>query len=134
MEIYGLGLVAICMFVGSTLGTLAGDLLGISGDVGSVGFAMLLLIIINNTMRDKGNNISAETERGISLLSSLYIPITVAMSARQDVVSAFKGGLIPLLAGTIATLGGLYLVPIISKLSELNIKTSTRDYLEVKHD
>ena len=134
MEIYGLGLVAACMFIGSTLGGIAGNLLGVSGDVGGVGFSMLLLIIITNKLESMGKGLSESTGNGIHLLSSLYIPITVAMSARQDVVSAFKGGLVPLLAGTLATLVGLYLVPVISKLAEREYKPSFKKVLEVHND
>lgn len=134
MEIYGLGLVGACMFIGSTIGGIVGKILGVSGDVGGVGFSMLLLIIITNKLEDKGKALSENTGNGIKLLSSLYIPITVAMSARQDVVSAFKGGLAPLLAGTLATLVGLYLVPVICKLAEPEYKPSFKRILEVHND
>ncbi|MDR7871362.1 MAG: malonate transporter subunit MadL [Tissierellaceae bacterium] len=134
MEIYGLGLVAACMFIGTTVGSIVGNLLGVSGDVGGVGFSMLLLILISNKLESKGKGLSEGTGRGIQLLSSLYIPITVAMSARQDVVSAFKGGAAPLLAGVIATVAGLYLVPVISKLAEPEYKPSFKKLLEGLHD
>lgn len=134
MEIYGLGFVAACMFIGSILGSIAGNLLGVHGDVGGVGFSMLLLIILTNKLESKGKALSKSTGNGIQLLSSLYIPITVAMSARQDVVSAFRGGLAPLLAGTLATLAGLYLVPVISKLAEPEYKPSFKKLVEVRHD
>lgn len=134
MEIYGLGLVAFCMLVGSFIGRIVGNIIGVNGDMGGVGFAMLLLIIISNNMEDSGNKLSEKTSRGINLLSSLYIPIIVAMSAIQDVVSAFKGGLVPLLAGLIATIVGLYLVPVISKLGEVKVTKGLKGYLEVRHD
>ena len=116
MEIYGLGLVGICMFVGSFIGKLIGQLIGTNGDVGGVGFAMLLMMFFTNYLEQNGRPLSEKTSRGISLLSSLYIPIVVAMSATQNVVQAFSGGIIALLAGVLATVAGLLLVPIISKL------------------
>ena len=116
MEIYGLGLVAMCMFIGSFIGRIIGVLVGVSGDVGGVGFAMLLLILITNYLEKKGKPLSQGTGRGILLLSSLYIPIVVAMSAKQDVVSAFQGGAVALIAGGVATVGGIMLVPVISKI------------------
>lgn len=122
MEIYGLGLIALCMFIGSFIGRVLGIAVGVSGDVGGVGFAMLLLIIITNYFEKKGKPISEKTGKGMLLLSSLYIPIVVAMSAKQDVVSAFQGGVVAFVAGTLATIGGLILVPVISKIGNTKNK------------
>ena len=125
MEIYGLGLVGVCMFIGSFVGTLIGKVVNtlvpsveISGDIGGVGFAMLLLILITNYLDKKGKPLSEKTGRGIGLLSALYIPIVVAMSANQNMYSAFSSGLVAFAAGILATLGGLVLVPVISKLGK----------------
>ncbi|WP_130805380.1 malonate transporter subunit MadL [Senegalia massiliensis] len=117
MEIYGLGIVALCMFVGSFIGRGLGNLLGIDGNVGGVGFAMLMLILVTNHFEKKGKPFSKRTSNGILLLSSLYIPIVVAMSARQNVVAAFEGGAVAFLAGGVATIGALLLVPLITKLT-----------------
>lgn len=116
MEIYGFGLIAFCMFIGSFIGRILGIAVGVNGDVGGVGIAMLLLIIITNYLEKKGKSLSEDTSKGMLLLGSLYIPIVVAMSARQDVVAAFQGGLVPFAAGILATIGGLILVPLISKI------------------
>ena len=118
MEIYGLGLVALCMFIGSFFGTLIGKLIGTGGNVGGVGIAMLLLILISNFYESNGKSFSEKTQNGILLLSALYIPIVVAMSAIQNVVSAFQGGLVAFLAGAIPTVGVLFLVPFITKLGK----------------
>lgn len=116
MEIYGLGLVALCMFIGTLFGRVLGSILGVQGDVGGVGFAMLLLILISNYYEGKGKDFSQNTKNGILLLSALYIPVIVAMSSIQNVVSAFSGGLVAFVAGGGATIGALFLVPLISKL------------------
>ena len=116
MEIYGLGIVALCMFIGSTIGSSLGTMLGVKGDVGGVGFSMLLLVLISNYFEDKGKPFSGKTQNGILLLSALYIPVIVAMSSIQNVVAAFEGGLVAFAAGGIATIGALFLVPLISKL------------------
>lgn len=118
MEIYGLGIVAICMFVGSFIGRGLGEILGISGDVGGVGFAMLLLIILSNYRDAHGKSFSVKTENGIILLGALYIPIVVAMSSIQNVVAAFTGGAVAFLAGSVATSGALLLIPVISKITK----------------
>lgn len=117
MEIYGFGIVAICMFAGSFIGMTLGNILGISGNVGGVGFAMLMLVIFTNYREAKGKPLSERTQNGIRLLSALYIPIIVAMAARQNVVAAFEGGAVAFLAGGVATIGAILLVPVISKLT-----------------
>ncbi len=118
MEIYGLGLVGFFMFLGSFLGRLVGKLVGIDGDIGGVGFAMLFLILCTNYLEKKGRPISKKTGNGILLLSSLYIPIVVAMSSIQDMATAFDQGIVAIAAGLFATLAGLLLVPVISKIGK----------------
>ena len=118
MEIYGLGIVAFCMYIGSFLGFGIGKVIGVSGDVGGVGFAMLLLVLVSNYFESKNGGWSEKTKNGIYLLSALYIPIVVAMAGIQNVVAAFSGGAIAFLAGGIATVGSMLLVPIIGKLGK----------------
>ncbi|SNS55963.1 malonate transporter, MadL subunit [Anaerovirgula multivorans] len=117
MEIYGFGLVALCMFIGSFIGRFIGDIIGVQGDVGGVGFAMLLLVLVTNYFEKKGKHFDEKTSKGIVFLSALYIPVVVAMASIQNVVAAFAGGLVAFAAGGLATIGGLLLVPIISKLT-----------------
>lgn len=118
MEIYGFFIVAICMFLGSIIGTLVGTLVGVKGDIGGVGFAMLLLILISNHYERRGKKFSEGTHRGIVFLSALYIPIVVAMASIQNVVAAFQGGVVAFAAGILATIGALFLVPLISRLAK----------------
>lgn len=118
MEIYGLGLVAFSMFLGSFIGRIFGKITGIGGDIGGVGFAMLFLILYTNYLEKKGKPISKKTGNGILLLSSLYIPIVVAMSSIQNMATAFDQGLVAIAAGVLATLAGLLLVPVISKIGK----------------
>lgn len=106
------------MIVGIFIGRLLGLVLGVNGDVGGVGFAMLLMILITQYLESKGKPISKKTGDGIRLLSSLYIPIVVAMSSIQNVTSALNGGVVALLAGVLGSIGGLLLVPVISKLGK----------------
>ena len=47
MEIYGFGLLGGCMFAGFFLGHILAGMLGLSGDVGGVGFAMVLMIAVS---------------------------------------------------------------------------------------
>lgn len=116
MEILGLGFVALCMFMGSYIGVLVGKILGINDNVGGVGFAMLFLVLITNYLEKKGGAFSEGTSRGVKFLGAIYIPVVVAMSAIQNVVTAFSSGTVALLAGGIATIGSLMLIPVITKL------------------
>ncbi|MBU4608974.1 MAG: malonate transporter subunit MadL [Euryarchaeota archaeon] len=117
MEIFGFGIVAICMFIGSLLGRGLGEILGVSGNVGGVGFAMLLLVVFSNYRESKGKPLNEKTQSGIILLSALYIPIIVAMSSIQNVVAAFAGGAVAFLAGGVSTIGAMMLIPLISKIT-----------------
>ena len=115
MEIYGLGIVAACYFAGNFIGRILGQIIGIGGNVGGVGLAMLLLVIVTAKIHKKGG-FSERTEKGIIFLSSIYIPVVVAMAAKQNVVAAIDGGAVAFLAGGVATIGAMFLVPLISKI------------------
>ncbi|MDL4387894.1 malonate transporter subunit MadL [Klebsiella pneumoniae] len=54
MIIYGLMLMGLCMFAGLIVGDLLGLLLGISANIGGVGFAMLFLVVISQKLTEKG--------------------------------------------------------------------------------
>ncbi|MDP0907582.1 malonate transporter subunit MadL, partial [Klebsiella pneumoniae] len=91
MIIYGLMLMGLCMFAGLIVGDLLGLLLGISANIGGVGFAMLFLVVISQKLTEKGL-LSKPAEQGVGFWNAMYIPIVVAMSANQNVVAALKGG------------------------------------------
>jgi malonate transporter MadL subunit len=55
----------------------------------------------------------------------MYIPIVVAMAARQNVAAAVDGGVLALVAGVAAVVVSFALVPILSKLG--NPKTPALD-------
>lgn len=116
MEIYGLGIVAFCMYVGSFIGYFIGNALNISGNVGGVGFAMLILVLYSNHNEKKNGGWSEKTNNGIYLLSALYIPIVVAMAGIQNVVAAFSGGALAFVAGGVATIASMFLVPVIGSI------------------
>jgi malonate transporter MadL subunit len=115
MEIKGLGIVTGCYFIGNLIGRFLGKIIGIGGNVGGVGIAMLLLVILSNKLEKKGG-FEERTGNGISFLSKIYIPVIVAMAAKQNVVAAIDGGWVAFLAGGIATIGAMFLVPLISKI------------------
>ena len=98
MIIYGVALLAFCFLTGNYIGDILGALLGVKANVGGVGFAMLLLIILTNKGIDAGW-LDKKGQEGIAFWSAMYIPIVVAMSSIQDVVAALSGGVLGVALG-----------------------------------
>jgi len=117
MNIYGVSLLAFCFLAGKIIGTFLGSLIGLSGDIGGVGFSMFLLVFINSYLKKKNINIS-KSENGILFWSTMYIPIVVAMSASQNVKAAMLGGWLAVIAGVLVTIVAFILVPLISRISK----------------
>lgn len=115
MVIYGVALLSLCMLAGVFIGDLLGGLLGVQANVGGVGIAMLLLIFFS-ARRDHGAALGAPTEAGINFWSAMYIPIVVAMAAKQNVVGALTGGWLAILAGAAAVAASFLLLPLLSRL------------------
>lgn len=113
MAIYGTSLLAGCLLVGVILGRLLGMSLGLEANVGGVGIAMLLLIVISDQLRAKGW-LKPATSSGIVFWSSVYIPIVVAMAASQKVTEALTGGRVAVLAGVLSVVACFALVPLLS--------------------
>lgn len=126
MKIYGVALLAFCFLAGKFLGTLLGKLIDVNGDVGGVGFAMLLLISINAWVNKKGG-LEVGTKEGILFWSGMYIPIIIAMASTQNVKAALTGGPVALVAGTIVTLSAFFIVPVLSKIGKEQIKTDDHE-------
>jgi malonate transporter MadL subunit len=117
MKIYGVALLAGCYLLGKLLGDLLGLWIGVDGNVGGVGFAMALLILVNTYLQNR-KLIDPHTESGLLFWSAMYIPIVVAMSATQNVTAALTGGWVALTVGVFVTLACFLLVPVLSKLGK----------------
>lgn len=115
MAIYGTALLSLCLIVGVLAGKLIGLAIGIDADVGGVGIAMLLLILVSSRLQ-KGGQMKPPTEKGVLFWSSIYIPIVVAMAASQNVRAAIGGGPLALIAGALTVVVCFSLVPVISRL------------------
>lgn len=122
MKIYGVAILAACYLIGKLMGSMLGLILNIDGNVGGVGFAMALLIIVNTLMR-KQMPLSKETEDGILFWSAMYIPVVVAMSATSNVKAALTGGWVAVVVGIVGTLACFFLVPVLAKVG----RSSTSD-------
>lgn len=123
MTIYGTALLASCLLLGLALGKLLGWMLGIDGNVGGVGMAMLLLILLTDRLKREGA-LPEQTEGGVLFWSSIYIPVIVAMAASQNVRAAIHGGPAALLAGALGTIGCVLLVPLFARLGKPNDRDS----------
>jgi len=115
MVIYGTALLAFCMLVGLVIGQVLGILLGVGKNVGGVGIAMLLLIVLSDWLRRR-DRLPMPTQQGVLFWSSIYIPIVVAMAASQNVLKAASGGWLALLAGATTVAACLALVPVLSRV------------------
>lgn len=113
MVIYGIALLGICTLLGLILGKLLGHLFGIDANVGGIGIAMLLLMYFSSFLKDKFT-IGDMSEKGITFWSMIYIPIVVAMAAKQNVIGALDGGFMALLAGIFVVAISFLFIPIIS--------------------
>ena len=109
--IYGVALLAGCMLVGSFFGNILGIITGINSDIGGIGFAMLLLLLVTNSK--KASKLLPEGyTKGIEFWKEMFIPIIVAMSASQNVINALSGGVLALVAGLGVVVFSFLLIPL----------------------
>jgi len=117
MIIYGVALLGVCLLVGVFLGELLGQIIGVKANVGGVGISMLLLIFLSH-WRPIKEKLADGAASGVLFWNAMYIPIVVAMAAKQNVVGALSGGWLAILAGVAAVVLSFALVPILSKASD----------------
>ncbi len=115
MVIYGVALLSFCMLVGVLVGDILGQLIGVQANVGGVGIAMLLLIFLSN-LNDHRLQLGIPTESGINFWSAMYIPIVVAMAAKQNVIAALSSGWMAIIAGVAAVAASFALIPLIARM------------------
>ncbi len=117
MVIYGVALLSFCMLTGVFVGDLIGEVMGVQANVGGVGIAMLLLLVLSN-LDSRELTLSPVTERGIGFWSAMYIPIVVAMAARQNVLAALSGGWMAIIAGVAAVAASFALIPVLAHFGQ----------------
>ena len=115
MIVYGVALLSTCLILGMVIGEALGVALRVDANVGGVGIAMLFLVFASNSEKFKTLTEGA-AGTGIKFWSAMYIPIVVAMAARQNVAAAVDGGFLALLAGVAAVVVSFALVPVLSKI------------------
>ena len=117
MIIYGVALLGVCLLVGVFLGELLGQIIGVKANVGGVGISMLLFIFLSH-WRPIKEKLADGAASGVLFWNAMYIPIVVAMAAKQNVVGALSGGWLAISAGVTAVILSFALVPILSKASD----------------
>ena len=116
MVIYGVALLSFCMLAGIFIGEMIGKAIGIDANVGGVGIAMLMLIIFSNSS-SKSYQLSSITESGVNFWSAMYIPIVVAMAAKQNVIAALSSGWMAIIAGILAVIVSFLMIPLLANIS-----------------
>ncbi len=132
MTIYGVALLSGCLLLGLLGGEILGVILGVQANVGGVGIAMLLLVLACSSRKFK-TLVEGDSGKGIKFWSAMYIPIIVAMAAKQNVVAAVNGGMVALAAGVMAVIACFSLVPVLSKLGSKGAAVS-KDNQEASTD
>lgn len=117
MVIYGVAILSGCFLIGKITGSWLGAALGVKANVGGVGISMLILVIVVDILIKK-SMLKKPSQDGINFWNAMYIPIVVAMAAKQNVYGAIEGGWLALLAGGLATIACYLMVPAISKLGQ----------------
>ncbi len=113
MVIYGVATLSVSLLVGLFAGDLLGKAVGVKANVGGVGIAMVILLVLSGRFeRYRHPQITAQ---GVTFWSAMYVPIVVAVAATQNVVAAVTGGAVALLAGTLAVAGGFALIPVLAR-------------------
>jgi malonate transporter MadL subunit len=125
MIVYGVALLSFCLLFGTYVGEIIGLAIGVDANVGGVGISMLLLILLTNLSSQKFS-LKPLTESGIGFWSAMYIPIVVAMAAKQNVISALSSGWLAVVAGVLAVLVSFALIPVLSRIGGDN-KASKED-------
>jgi len=120
MIIFGVAILSICFLSGVFFGDLLGHILGIDANVGGVGFAMLMLILLVEYFKKK-DKLNKQTQEGLAFWSGMYIPIVIAMSAQQNVVAALDGGFLAIVAGVAVVVISWAVVPLLSKGGQAEI-------------
>ena len=126
MIIYGVALLSACTLTGLYLGDLLGAAIGVQANVGGVGIAMLLLLIM---VHFAGDHFRADalSSHGINFWSAMYIPIIVAMAAKQNVLAAIAGGPLALVAGVLAVTVSFAIIPLLSRLGNAEAESKKND-------
>lgn len=112
--IYSLVTIALCMLLGKYIGTLLGTLVGIGADVGGVGFAILLMLLVTNCKKFTFTQ-RQDFIQGMNFWKKMYIPVVVAMAASQNMYRMLTSGMVAIVGGAAAVAFPFFLLYLIHK-------------------
>ncbi len=114
MIIYGVGILSFSYLLGQLMGEVLGQWLGIKANVGGVGFAMIILLILKVQLNKRGF-LDKAFELGVDFWSKMYIPVVIAMSASQNVKLAVSNGFLAIVIGVLPVFLAFLIFPIVIK-------------------
>ena len=115
--------IAASMFAGNAVGTLLGAAVGVDMNVGGIGFSVLFLLMLTETLKKQGR-FFPQAEKGMHFWREVYAMAIVAMAASQDVYSALSKGAIAILAGIAPV---LLVIVIVACLARMQAKKEDRE-------
>jgi len=115
--IYGVAVLSACMIVGTVIGTAFGDLIGAGTEIGSVGFAMLLLLFVTNCKKFTFTQKPAFIQ-GVTFWKSMFIPVVIAMTATQDVFHMLSSSVVAIVAGIAAVCFSYLMLFVLHKMEQ----------------
>lgn len=121
--IYSLVTLALCMLLGKYIGTCFGMLVGINADVGGVGFAILLLLFVNNCKWFPFAK-KQDFTQGMNFWKKMYMPVVVAMAASQNVYRMLNSGMVAIAGGAAVVAFPFLLLYILHKRNERREKNA----------
>ena len=121
--IYSLVTLALGMLLGKYIGTCFGSLVGINADVGGVGFAILLLLFVNNCKWFPFAK-KPDFTQGMNFWKKMYMPVVVAMAASQNVYRMLTSGMVAIVAGAAVVAFPFLLLYILHKRNERREKNA----------
>jgi len=98
-------------------GDLLGQIIGVKANVGGVGIAMLMLIVLSS-LSSKKLQLGQLTQQGVTFWSAMYIPIVIAMASKQNVAAAVSSGWLAVIAGVGAVALSFAMIPVLTKLAQ----------------
>ena len=121
--IYSLVTLALCMLLGKYAGNLLGSLVGVGGDVGGVGFAILLLLFVGHCKVFSFTK-RQDFQNAMTFWKKMYIPVVVAMAASQNVFRMLTSGMVAIVGGIASVAFPFLLLYILHKREERRVRNA----------
>ena len=79
MVIYGTTVISISLFLGTLIGDILGKITGIDSNIGGVGFAMIILLVITGYILPT-EKMRADTKAGLQFWQGMYVPVAIVIT------------------------------------------------------